>query len=135
MIFSLERPSWAAVGRIIVSAGQMRDRACYTGEAAVKDFETLFDVLYAHGFCSSYFKVLRSTDIPYSTADIFQFMADSVDQNINTLDGNSTYHGMGIIATVTTAKQFNVQVPRQKVVMKIFKQQGELILDICHFHD
>ena len=30
-----------------------------------------------------------------------QYAADNVDHNVRTLDGKNTFHGMGIIATVT----------------------------------
>jgi len=33
-----------------------------------------------------------------------QFVADNIDQNVRTLDGNNTFHGMGIISATATMK-------------------------------
>ena len=33
-----------------------------------------------------------------STIDFTQFCADNIDHNVCTLDGNNTFHGMGMIA-------------------------------------
>ena len=32
---------------------------------------------------------------------LVQYVADNVDHNIRTIDGKNTFHGMGIIATIT----------------------------------
>ena len=71
----------------------------------------LIDSLHKHGFCSSCREVTRfgqnaaadqGTDIPEHSSQFVQYAADNVDHNIRTLDGNNTFHGMGIIAMVTT---------------------------------
>ena len=41
------------------------------------------------------------TDIPNYTSQFVQYVADNVDHNIKTLDGNNTFHGMGMIAAIT----------------------------------
>ena len=41
-------------------------------------------------------------------------MADNVDHNISTLDGHNTFHGMGIIATVTPKLGHKTVIPRVK---------------------
>ena len=71
----------------------------------------LIDSLHAHGFCCPYSEVKKfersaavsqGTDLPVETSTHFvQHIADNVDHNIRTLDGHGTFHGMGIIATIT----------------------------------
>ena len=83
--------------------------------------------LCRHKFCCSYQEVQRfeknaavdqGTDILLSlsnhTSEFVQYVADNVDHNIRTLDRNDTFHGMGIIATVTPTKHSQL-VPRAKV--------------------
>lgn len=82
----------------------------------------LIDSLNCHGFCSSYSEVktfemsaaqTRGTDIPGITPGHFvQYIADNVDHNVRTLDGQNTFHGMGIIAAVTPATNADTPVPR-----------------------
>ena len=73
----------------------------------------LIDSLCRHRFCCSYQEVKRfgknaavdqATDTPNHTSEFAQYVADNVDHNIRTLDGNDTFHGMGIIASVTPAQ-------------------------------
>lgn len=70
----------------------------------------LIDSLHHHGFCCSYQQVQefersaafsRGTDIPNFNNQFLQYIADNADHNIQTLDGNNTFHGMGMIAVVT----------------------------------
>ncbi|VDI53290.1 Hypothetical predicted protein [Mytilus galloprovincialis] len=71
----------------------------------------LIDSLYNMGFSSSYSEVQRyemnaamsqGTDIPEVTEEgNLQYIADNVDHNLRTIDGHGTFHGMGIIASVT----------------------------------
>ena len=70
----------------------------------------LIDTLHQHGVCCSYNQfhqfeqsaVLNyGTDIPNHSSQFIQYVADNVDHNIRTLDGNDTFHGMGMIATIT----------------------------------
>ena len=65
----------------------------------------LIDTLHKHGFCCSYSEVHQfernavlsyGTDIPHSVPQFVQYVADNVDHNIRTLDGNDTFHGMGM---------------------------------------
>jgi hypothetical protein len=82
----------------------------------------LIDTLHEHGFCSSYKEVKKfessaavskGTDIPnYSAGQFIQYMADNVDHNVRTIDGLNTFHGMGIIATVTVSVGTVSKVPR-----------------------
>ncbi len=65
----------------------------------------LIDSLHCHSFCCSYEEVHQfernsvlshGTDIPNFTSQFVQYIADNVDHNIRTLDGNGTFHGMGM---------------------------------------
>ena len=69
--------------------------------------------LNKHDFCCSYQEVtkfernaakVQGTDLPCQNDSprFVQYSADNVDHNIRTLDVNGTFHGMGIIASVTT---------------------------------
>ena len=44
-----------------------------------------------------------------------QYVTDNVDHNIRTLDGLGTFHGMGMIATLTPGKTISSMVPRINV--------------------
>ena len=82
----------------------------------------LIDSLLQHGFSSSYSEVQiyersaavhHGTDITGHTPDMFlQHVADNVDNNIKTLDELGTFHGMGIITTVTPGNLPTKPVPR-----------------------
>ena len=70
----------------------------------------LIDTLHSLGFCSSYQEAQlfnqnvaldQGTDIPDYNGEFVQYVADNVDHNVRTLDGNDTFHGMDMIATVT----------------------------------
>ena len=71
----------------------------------------LIDTLNSLGFCSSYTEVQKYEVASATNWDIelekdridqtVQFVADNVDHNIGTIDGHNTFHGMGIIATIT----------------------------------
>jgi hypothetical protein len=71
----------------------------------------LVDTLKEHGFSCSYAEVKtyeRSAAVAQGTeltgfadGSCLQFIADNVDHNVATLDGRGTFHGMGIIATIT----------------------------------
>ena len=41
-----------------------------------------------------------------------------MDHNIPTLDGNDTFHGMGMITTVTPGVRSNNRIPRIKVSLR-----------------
>lgn len=84
----------------------------------------LIDSLHKHGFCSPYKEVIRfeqnaasdqGTDIPNYDSQFVQYSADNVDHNIRTIDGANTFHGMGIIATVTPSTVLARAVPRRDV--------------------
>ena len=80
----------------------------------------LVDILNSHGFCLPYSEVIRfstcaanfqGTDIP--TAGRFgQYIADNVDHNFRTLDGQGTYHGMGIAVAVSPGVKDTNIIPR-----------------------
>ena len=81
----------------------------------------LIDLLNSLGFCCSYREVqmfkrsaaaTQGTEIPKSEDHFLQFVADNVDHNISTIDGHNTFHGMGIIATVTPKLERKTVIPR-----------------------
>ena len=70
----------------------------------------LIDTLHKLGFCCSYNEVHQfeqnavlsyGINIPNHPSQFIQYVADNVDHNIKTLDGNDTFHGMGMITAVT----------------------------------
>ena len=89
----------------------------------------LIDSLHKHGFCSSYREVARfeqnaavnqGTDIPVYDYENVQYVGD----NVATLDGNDTFHGMGIIAIVTPGTKHNQKVPRSQIASKDVSNSG-----------
>ena len=96
----------------------------------------LIDTLHSHGFCSSYTTVqnfersaavTQGTDIPGFTPGCFiQHVADNVDHNIRTLDGLGTFHGMGIIATITPGTMYSRPVPKKSVTKEEIAAAGKI---------
>ena len=91
----------------------------------------LIDSLHKHGFCCSYNEIQQfernaalsyKTDIPNYTTQSVQYAADNVDHNIRTLDGNDTFHGMGMIAVITPAIECTKSIPRVKPHSKILQK-------------
>ena len=84
----------------------------------------LIESLHAMGLCCS-FKTARKyeksatitfgTDVPEGDKSFIQYIADNVDQNICTIDGNGTFNGMGIIAAVTPKVKFSKVIPKRTV--------------------
>ena len=68
----------------------------------IQRFNALNEVL-------QYYRVL-TFPILYQT--VVQYAADNVDHNIITIDGRNTFHGMGIIATVTPGTKSSYHIPR-----------------------
>ena len=86
----------------------------------------IVDTLSEMGFCASYGEVLRfeknaanciAPDILGETIDPVNttvlFAADNVDHNILTIDGKGTFHGMGMIASVTPQQKATRVITRQ----------------------
>ena len=89
----------------------------------------LIDLLHRHRFCSSYAEVqmfernavvTSGTELNILDGDcLVQYFADNGDRNIKTIDGKNTFHGMGIIATITprnTHSQTYSVVSRRKTL-------------------
>ena len=89
----------------------------------------LIDSFHRHGFCSSYSEVqmfernaavASGTELNIPDGDcLVQYVADNVDHNIRTIDGKNTFHGMGIIATITprnTDSQTYSVISRRKTI-------------------
>ena len=47
-------------------------------------------------------QLTQETGIPHYTSEFVQYVADYVDHNLRTLDGNDTFDGMGLKATVSS---------------------------------
>ena len=96
----------------------------------------LVDTLHKHGFACSYNEVTMfersaavssGVEIPNFTPENFvQYVADNVDHNIRTLDGHNTFHGMGIIATVTPGTFGTMPVPRRSVSAEEIASAGRI---------
>ncbi|CAG2240639.1 unnamed protein product [Mytilus edulis] len=96
----------------------------------------LIDSLYNMGFSSSYSEVQRyemnaamsqGTDIPEVTEEgNLQYIADNVDHNLRTIDGHGTFHGMGIIASVTPGFMRTNCIPRTDVNIEELKEIGKI---------
>ena len=88
----------------------------------------LVDTLHEMGFCCSYTEVIRfeknaadcvEPDVLGGDVDLLEmsvlFAADNVDHNVITIDGKGTFHGMGVIASVTPGKRTNRLIPRRQI--------------------
>ena len=120
----------ASIGQAIMQAARPRDLLAPLqvglGIQLHHHFASRFliDSLHRHEFCCSYQEVQRfgqnaavdqGTEIPNHTTEFVQYVADNVDQNIRTFDGNDTFHGMEFIASVTPGTKHSQLVPRKKV--------------------
>ena len=88
----------------------------------------LIDTLKILGFCCSYREIQKfaafhlGTDLPIDTdeeAVFMQYSADNVDHNKNTLSGDGSFHGMGIIISLTPKFKYKSLLPRLKNVVVI----------------
>ena len=59
-----------------------------------------------------------------------QYVADNVDQNIATLDGHGTFHGMEIIITVTPGTKQTKAIPRVNVDLKVVLDVGRISIHL-----
>lgn len=101
----------------------------------------LIDSLHKHGFACSYSEVQKfersaavnhGIDLPkQNSGQLIQHVADNVDHNIRTLDGSGTFHGMGIIATITPGKVKSKAIPRLNVSADEIRRIGTI--NIKHF--
>ena len=104
------------------------------------------------GFCSSYQEVQKfESSAPATqwtdfckTPEVFvqfvQFVGDNVDHNTRTLDGHNTFHGTGIIATLTPkVKQSRIHATNEdiikigKVNIAYYKQPSNA-MEMIFFH-
>ena len=101
----------------------------------------LIDTLHKHGFCCSYHEVSKfeqsaavtqGIEIPNLKPEhLIQYAADNVNHNICTLDGHNTFHGMGMIATVTPGTYSNRTIPR--ITVSAEDIAAVVHVDIKHF--
>ncbi|WAR21606.1 hypothetical protein MAR_015580 [Mya arenaria] len=70
--------------------------------------------------------VSHTTGIHGFSGEFIQKAADNVDHNIRTLDGNNTYHGMGMIASVTPATKSTNPILRANVTPHDISMAGKV---------
>jgi len=58
-----------------------------------------------------------------------QYAADNVDHNSTTLDGKGTFHGMGIIATLTPGKKVTHCIPRVQGTFRDIPKVGGIKIE------
>ena len=106
---------------------------------------SLIDLLNRCGFCCSYKEVKKfehnaalehGIDICNieQSQPFIQYVADNVDHNLRTLDGKGTFHGMGIIATITPAAKFNLSIPRKKIATNASQELARVGKIKIYFH-
>ena len=89
----------------------------------------LIRTLHALGFCCSYDEMVRfegnsallsgTVGILNLKADHMLIIGDNIDQNVRTLDGKNTFHGMGMIAATIAYQNANsLLVPRKIALLK-----------------
>ena len=66
------------------------------------------------------------TDIPNFISQFVQYVADNVDHNIRTLDGNDTFHGMGMITAITPGTKKSNPILRMKVSSRDIAMVGQV---------
>lgn len=101
----------------------------------------LVDTLNKHGFGCSYSEVqnfercsavAQDSTINHDVTDkAVQFVGDNVDHDIATLDGHGTFHGMGIVATITPGITDEKHISRKSVTAQDILQVGRI--DIRYF--
>ena len=95
------------------------------GSEEVGKSKYLIECLHALGFSSSYREVLmfERNAAMVCGAELegyldknssVKFSADNVDHNTCTLNGQNTFHGMGMIASISKGKFRSKQIPRKK---------------------
>ena len=103
----------------------------------------LIDILHSLGGCCSYAEVtsfdsnaaaVHGTDIPgfSGNAESVQYVADNVDHNSCTIDAYNTFHGMGILASVTKGTFSSQRVPRMKVDTQDILRASRIPI---HYHE
>ena len=95
----------------------------------------LIDLLFNFGFCSSYSEsglykknaaVTQGVEVGELTADaLLHFIADNVDHNAKTLDGEDVIHMMGQMGVVTPARSSQKKIPRIKVTLDDIRKIGK----------
>ena len=73
----------------------------------------------------------KAPELPINTNSLVQYMADNVDHNVRTLDGEGTFHGMGIIATITPGTNTQKIVPRIQVTAQDIAAVGRINIHYC----
>jgi len=131
----------ASIGQAIMSAtcpraflSPLQVGLCVTLEQKY-GHRDLIDLLFSFGFCSSYSEsslykrnaaVTQGVDVSELTTDaLMHFIADNVDHNAKTLDGENVIHMMGQMGTITPARPSNKKIPRGNVTLEDIRKIGQ----------
>ena len=122
----------SAIGQAIIQAGRPRAISApmqiLLGVLLHHHYQSMYlvDILQALGLCCSYKEVLMfernaAMECNIDLSDFFnensflKSSADNVDHNACTLDGRNTFHGMGMIASISKGNFISREIPRKKV--------------------
>jgi hypothetical protein len=141
----------SAIGQAIVHVSRPRSYLAPIQMGLAIELHAMFrsrflvETLHALGFCSSYSEVMEFEknaaitmepelkNLGISTDGLFLFAADNVDHNLITLDGQNTFHGMGMIAALTPGNFQRPAIPRKKVLPGALKAVSSIpIIDIYY---
>ena len=97
----------------------------------------IVDLLHKVGYSLSYEEiklfelnaaVYQGTDLAGVNDDSWiQFVGDNVDHQIRTIDGNGTFHAMGVIGAATPGSDFRRPIPRAKnITLETLKEVNRI---------
>ena len=100
----------------------------------------LINTLHKYGFSCAYNEVIQyernaavalGKDLPETPqGSHIEFVADNVDHNLSTIDGTGTFHGMGIIATVTPcSRKPSKPIPRGPITTEQIAKIGNINIE------
>ncbi len=139
----------ASLGQAIMQATRpkalMAPLQIGTGIQLHHNFGSKFLISFLHGlgYCSSYYDVQKFSRVAsvvqglntelFVPGQFIQHVADNVDHNTCTLDGNISFHGIGIIAASTPALQAKrIPIPRRTVTNEEITTASRI--DIKFYH-
>ena len=85
-----------------------------------------YDEVLHYERCSAFYQGINIPGLESEHDYSMQAIADNVDHNTKTLDGKSTFHGMGIIVAVTPKLRLTTFIPRFR------KVQSDELVKLAH---